>query len=176
MLIAVTQRLLLRHFHVADLDDMAALFADPEVMRFGRGPQTRDWTQQWLRGCLEDYHQKWGFGLWAVVHQPDRRLIGFCGLTRFEDVDGRPEIEVGYRLLPAYWNRGLATEAAGAVRDYAFDHLGLRRLIALIEPANVRSVHVAEKIGLRPEKDITYFGGKLVRVYAIHRPELRETT
>ena len=49
-------------------------------MRFGPGPQSREWVQRWLLGCLEDYYRKWGFGLWAVVHKPDRRVIGFCGL------------------------------------------------------------------------------------------------
>ena len=124
MLIAETERIVLRHFHAADLDDMADLFADPEVMRFGTGPQSRDWTREWLRKCLEDYFQKWGFGLWAVVHRPDRRLIGFCGLTLFDDIDGRREIEIGYRLMRSYWGRGLATEAAAAVREYAFGYLG----------------------------------------------------
>ncbi len=97
-MIAKTERILLRHFHAADLDDMAQLFADPEVMRFGRGPQSREWTREWLKKCLEDYFQKWGFGLWAVIHRPDRRLLGYCGLTLFDDVDDRSEIEIGYRL------------------------------------------------------------------------------
>src|SRR6516225_10932433 len=130
MMIAEAQRVFLRHFHVADLDAMAEVFGDPEVMRFGHGPQSRDWVQEWLRGCLEDYYQKWGFGLWAVVHKPDRRVIGFCGLTRFDDIDGRPEIEIGYRLARAFWGRGLATEAARAVRDYAFGILVLPRLVS----------------------------------------------
>src|SRR5262249_26172267 len=124
MVIAEAQRLFLRCFHVADLEAMAGVFGDPEVMRFGPGPQSRDWVQSWLRGCLEDYYCKWGFGLWAVVHKPDRRVIGYCGLTRFDDIDGQVEIELGYRLARADWARGLATEAA-AVRDYAFGVLAL---------------------------------------------------
>jgi [ribosomal protein S5]-alanine N-acetyltransferase len=169
MLIAETERTFLRHFHAADLDDMAGLFADPEVMRFGKGPQSREWTGLWLRGCLEDYFRKWGFGLWAVVLRTDRRAIGYCGLTLFGDVDGREEIELGYRLARGHWGRGLATEAAGAARDYAFGHLDLRRLIALTDPENVRSARVAVKTGLRHEKD-TLFRGKQVHVYAVHRP------
>jgi hypothetical protein len=165
MLIAQTERIVLRHFHVADLDAMEAVFGDPEVMRFGRGPQSREWIEKWLKGCLEDYFQKWGFGLWAVVHNADRAVIGFCGLTRFDDVDGRPEIEIGFRLARAYWGQGLATEAGLAVRDYARERLGLGRLIALIDAENVRSIRVAEKIGLQHEKD-TLFRGKPVHVYA----------
>jgi RimJ/RimL family protein N-acetyltransferase len=170
MLITETERTFLRHFHAADLDEMAGLFADAEVMRFGKGPQSRQWTEEWLKKCLEDYYQKWGFGLWALVHKADRRVIGYCGLTLFDNVDGREEIEIGYRLTRPSWGQGLATEAARAVLEHAFGHLGLRRLIALIDSENHRSVRVAEKIGLRHEKDII-FHGKLVRVYAIHQSQ-----
>jgi RimJ/RimL family protein N-acetyltransferase len=103
----------------------------------------------------------WGFGLWAVVHRADLRVIGYCGRPLFDDVDGREEIEIGYRLNRPYWGRGLATETAGAAREYALGHLGLRRRIALIDPENVRSVRVSAKSGLRHEKD-TLFCGKQV--------------
>ncbi|HEV2972415.1 MAG TPA: GNAT family N-acetyltransferase [Pirellulales bacterium] len=167
MLIAETERTILRHFHVADLDAIAAVFGDPEVMRFGQGPKPREWVEKWLKGCLEDYYQKWGFGLWAVVYRPSNAVIGYCGLTLFEDVDGLREIEIGYRLARDCWGQGLATEAARAVRDHALGQLSLRRLIALIDAKNVRSIRVAEKIGLRHEK-ATVFRGKAVGVYAIH--------
>ncbi len=171
MLIAEAQRVFLRCFHVADLDAMADVFGDPEVMRFGPGPQSRDRVEAWLRGCLEDYYRKWGFGLWAVVHKPDRRVIGYCGLTRFDDIDGRLEIEIGYRLARHFWGRGLATEAAGAVRDYAFDVLVLPRLVAIIDPHNGASIRVAEKNGLRYEKDVT-FRANLRKLYVIHAADL----
>src|SRR5579871_5816845 len=166
MMIAEAQRLFLRCFHVADLDAMMEIFGDAEVMRFGLGPQSRDWVQTWLRGCLEDYYCKWGFGLWAVVHKPDLRVIGFCGLTRFDNIDGQVEIEIGYRLARAYWGRGLATEAALAVRDYAFGVLAMRRLVAIIDPLNGPSIRVAEKTGLRYEKEVL-FRGNLRHLYVI---------
>jgi RimJ/RimL family protein N-acetyltransferase len=168
-IVAEADRVFLRPFHVADLDAMMEVFGDPAVMRFGPGPQSREWVRTWLRGCLEDYYQKWGFGLWAVVGWDDRRVVGYCGLTRFDDVDGRPEIEVGYRLARAFCGRGLATEAARAARDHAFDVLGLPRLVALIDPLNVASVRVAEKVGLRFEKEVA-FRGYRPRLYAVHRP------
>ena len=170
MILRESARLFLRHFHVADLDAMAELFGDPEVMRFGPGPQSRDWVRAWLRGCLEDYYQKWGFGLWAVVHKADSRVIGYCGLTSFADIAGQPEIEIGYRLRRGYWGQGLATEAARAVRDYSFGILILLRLVSLINPHNTASTRVAEKTGLRYEKDVT-FQGKPAQLYAIQRPE-----
>jgi RimJ/RimL family protein N-acetyltransferase len=168
MVIAEALRLFLRCFHIADLDAMAGLFGDPEVMRFGPGPQSRDWVQRWLRGCLEDYYQKWGFGLWAVVSKADRRVIGFCGLTRFDDIDGQSEIEIGYRLAREFWGHGLATEAAGAVRDYAFGVLVLPRLVSIIDPRNEASIRVAQKNGLRYEKDVL-FRDSLRQLYVIHQ-------
>ena len=168
MIIAETDRVLLRGFHIADLDIMAALFADPEVMRFGPGPRPREWVQDWLAGCLEDYYRKWGFGLWAVIRKPERRVIGYCGLTRFDDIDGQTEIEIGYRLSRDSWGRGLATEAARAVKDYAFEVLVLDRLVAILYPQNAASIRVAEKIGMHHEKDVVFRGADR-QLYVLQR-------
>jgi ribosomal-protein-alanine N-acetyltransferase len=173
MVIAEAQHVFLRCFHVADLDAMADVFGDPEVMRFGPGAQPRDWVEAWLRGCLEDYYRKWGFGLWAVVYKADRRVIGYCGLTRFDDIDGQPEIEIGYRLARRFWGRGLATEAVGAVRDYALGVLVLPRLVSVIDPRNVASIRVAEKNGLRYEKDVI-FRESVRKLYVIHETDVAE--
>jgi RimJ/RimL family protein N-acetyltransferase len=168
MVIAETERLILRHFHILDGEAMDRVFGDAEVMKYGRGVQTQEWVRNWLRGCLEDYHQKWGFGLWAVVLKSRREVIGFCGLSRFDDVGGQPEVEIGYRLARSAWGRGYATEAAAAVRDYGFNTLCLSRLISIIDPRNVASIRVAEKTGLVYEKDVIFQGFE-DRVYAVSR-------
>src|SRR5205807_7864742 len=82
---------------------------------------------------------------------------GFCGLVS-QSVEGVEEVEVGYMLDKAYWGRGLATEAARASRDYGFERLGLRRLISLINPENAASLRVAEKNGMRYERDAEFNG------------------
>lgn len=165
--IAQTPRLLLR---LLALDDGAALvrvFSDAEVMRFGDGPQSPEWTQAWLRRALVNYERR-GYGPWAVVEKDSGGLIGYCGLFDYPDINGRPEIEIGYRLARAHWGHGYATEAVRAARDYAFGALGLTRLIALIDPANVASTRVAEKVGLRHESDVMLPGYTHPdRVYAI---------
>jgi ribosomal-protein-alanine N-acetyltransferase len=168
MVIAETDRLRLRHFHIVDDDAMDCVFGDPEVMRYGPGVQTPEWVRKWLRGCLEDYHQKWGFGLWAVVERETNQTIGFCGLSYFADVAGRAETELGYRLARAHWGRGYASEAARAVRDYSFGTLGLLRLISIIDPRNIASARVAEKTGLRFEKDAVFHDIN-VKIYSISR-------
>jgi len=96
--------------------------------------------------------------------------MGYCGLFYFPDVGGQPETEIGYRLARAYWGRGYATEAARAVRDYAFDTLRLQRLIAMIDPQNGASIRVAEKLGMVYEKEVMFAGYTHPdRVYVIER-------
>jgi ribosomal-protein-alanine N-acetyltransferase len=151
-----TERLLIRHFHLLDAEAISQVFGDPEVMHFGEGPQTKEWVDAWLRACLERYYQTWGFGPYAVVEKQSRAVIGYCGLFYFPDVNGRPEVEIGYRLVRSSWGRGYATEAVRAVRDYAFQSLGIRRLVALIDPDNHASIRVAKKIGMHYETDVVF--------------------
>lgn len=168
MIAAVTERLVLRQFDLADAEAMDKIFGDAEVMFYGHGVQTRPWVCRWLRRCQEDY-AKQHFGLWAVTEKSSGAVIGYCGLSQFPEVGGQPETEIGYRLAKLYWGRGYATEAAQAVREYAFGTLQLRRLVSIIDPRNVASIRVAEKVGMRYEKDVV-FEGFLDRLYSISRP------
>lgn len=170
MFLLTTERLFLRQFHVLDADSLVHIFGDPEVMRFGDGVQTKEWIQAWINTCLERYHETWGFGPYAVVEKPNRNVIGYCGLFFFPDVNGKPEVEVGYRLRRSAWGQGYATESVTAVRDYAFNTLGIQRLIAIIDPANIASIRVAEKVGMNYEQDVMLEGyAHPDRVYAITR-------
>jgi len=163
-----TDRLILRRFDLSDLDEFAPIMADADVMRFSKsGPWTRERTEEFLQQCQVDYSEaRWGYGRLAAVQKTDQRVIGFAGLARFDDVDGSPEVEIGYRLHPEFWGRGLGTEAAAASRDHGFGDLGMTRLISLIQPENVASVRVAEKIGMSCEKGIRQWDLDL-RVYVI---------
>ncbi|HSL30459.1 MAG TPA: GNAT family N-acetyltransferase [Anaerolineales bacterium] len=170
MFLLTTERLFLRHFHILDAEPLMAVFGDPEVMRFGDGVQTREWVRSWITTCLERYHQSWGFGPYAVVEKQNQELLGYCGLFYFPDVGGQPEVEIGYRLRRSAWGQGFATEAAGVVRRYAFNTLGIERLIALIDPSNTGSIRVAEKIGMGYEKDVMLPGYTHPdRLYSISR-------
>src|SRR6266498_3929353 len=126
MFMLITERLFLRHFHILDSEPMLRIFGDAEVMRFGDGVQTKEWVEIWLRTCLERYYKAWGFGPYAVVAQSSWGVIGYCGLFFFPDVGGQPEVEIGYRLARSAWGNGYATEAARAVRDFAFTTLGMK--------------------------------------------------
>ena len=108
---------------------------------------------------LADY-RKYGFGRWACVEKASGRVIGFAGLKHLEDL---AEVDLGYRLLPAYWGLGLATEAGRAILDYGWTHLQLSQVIALVVPENVASMRVLEKLGLSFEKQFEYQGHELAR-------------
>ncbi len=153
-----TERLYVRHVHILDHVAMCAIFGDAEVMRFGAGVQTKAWVHDWLATCLDQYYRQWGFGPYAVVERQSRQVIGYCGLFYFPDINGRPEVEIGYRLARSAWGHGYATEAAQAVRDFAFQTLCLKRLIALIDPHNSASIRVAEKLGMAYESDVVFEG------------------
>lgn len=171
MIIAETPRLVIRPFTPGDAGSLMAVFGDAEVMRYGDGPQTTGWVGQWVERALAMYLRQ-GYGPWAVVEKTGDQTIGYCGLFYFPDIDGQPEIEIGYRLARAHWGRGLATEAVTVVRDYAFQSLALARLICLIDPANTASIRVAEKAGLRYEKDVLLAGYDYAdHLYSITQPK-----
>lgn len=173
MIIAETQRLILRHFHKFDAEPMLRIFGDPDVMRYGPGVQTKEWVQDWLKTCLENYYLAWGFGPWAVVDKSRHETIGYCGLFYFPNVAGQPEIEIGYRLARSAWGRGYATESVLAVRDYGFNVLCLPRLIAMIDPENTASIRVAQKARMIYEKDVMFEGYTHPdHVYVIANPNL----
>lgn len=149
-----TERLIFREMTDSDLDAMAQLLGDPRVMTYYPRPKTRDEAQRWIDWNQTNYRD-YGFGLW-ILEMHDGRFVGDCGLT-MQEVDGRPEVEIGYHVCFENQNQGLATEAAKAVWRYALDH-EVSRLIAIINPENVPSQRVAEKIGLRYEKTSSAFG------------------
>jgi ribosomal-protein-alanine N-acetyltransferase len=165
-IILETPRLILRPFGANDVEAVFRFLGDPRVMRFSvRGPLScEDIRARYLPGCLKRYSQD-GFGQWAVIDKRDGRCIGECGICT-QTVEGVPEHEVSYRLCPEAWGQGFATEAARACRDYGFKELALTRLIAIIEPENVASLRVAQKIGMTEEK-CALFHGKSVRIYSV---------
>lgn len=156
-----TDRLRFREMTDADLDAMADLLGDPHVMRYYRRPKTREEAQQWIDWNRAQYRNL-GFGLW-IIETRDGQFVGDCGLT-MQEVEGEREIEVGYHVRTEFQNQGLATEAARAARAVAVDH-DIPRLIAIINPNNVPSQRVAEKIGLRYERTVDQPNGEQ-RIYA----------
>jgi RimJ/RimL family protein N-acetyltransferase len=99
----------------------------------------------------------WPYGFLAVILKESGEFCGICGLLKQHLAHGA-EIEVAYHFLPCYRGRGFATEAAGGVMDYAFEQLRHHRLVSLIRPDNLPSRRVAERNGLRHERDLMFHG------------------
>ena len=158
MSVIETKRLLLRRFAPADADAMIQVFCDPNVMRFSEGVRTPDWVVAWLEKCVAQEAANPIPDPWAVVEKSSGAVMGYCGLFDCPDINGRPEIEIGYRLAIRYWGYGYASEAACAVRDLAFGSFGLTRLIAMIDPQNTASIRVAEKLGMRRAGEVMFPG------------------
>ena len=157
MVVIETDRLLLRQFEPDDADALDRIFTDPQVMLCG-GVKSPEWVRQWLNSYLDTHYTRWGFGMWAVIEKTTNNLIGYCGLSRYPDRCANHEAEIGYRLARPHWHRGLATEAARATTTYAIDVLKRQRLIAIIDPENRASIHVAKKVGFQFEKEVMFEG------------------
>ena len=145
-----TDRLILREMSLADADFVAAMLADPEVMRFYPRCHSRQEAEAWIQRQLDRYARH-GYGLWLVLDRVMSQPVGQVGLT-LQPVDGQEEPEVGYLIHRPFWRQGFATEAAAATRDYAFNALGKNYVISLIRAENVPSQGVALKIGMQAEK------------------------
>jgi [ribosomal protein S5]-alanine N-acetyltransferase len=167
-MILETSRLILRPFQAEDIGRLAELMANRDFMRFSLGPYTREQTQTILQKFLS-WNQAGLPSQFAVIYRSNNCLIGYCGFLHWH-LDGVDEIEIGYRLDPDYWNRGLASEAAQAVRDHAFRDLTLSKVISLIHPDNIASRRVAEKNGMKMERE-TVFRGFPTQVFAITREQ-----
>jgi [ribosomal protein S5]-alanine N-acetyltransferase len=161
-----TSRLILRPFRQQDVDPVAELFANPDFMRFSLGI----FTERKQTVVFIDKVIGWNCAgipsQFAALPRGEDAIIGYCGFFHHAEVPG--EIEIGYRLHPDYWNRGLITEAARAVRDHGFRDRKLSRVISLIHPENIPSRRVAEKNGMTIEKQITFRGFPTL-MYAMSR-------
>jgi len=161
-----TKRLILRPMLETDLDALLLIFTDVKVMAaFNHPPFTREQMQGWLQRNL-NHQNEFGYGLFSIILKETGELIGDCGLEQMED---QGAAELGYDFRRDFWNQGYATEAALAVRDYAFDVLKLPQLISLIRVGNLASKRVAEKVGMTLTEEFTRYEIRYWK-YAIKRP------
>ena len=151
MQIIGTERLILRQLTEDDAAFIFELLNEPSwIQNIGdRHIKTLDDARAYImKGPVASYAKN-GFGLFLVVLKETNESIGMCGLIRR---DGLEDIDIGYALLPRFWSRGYAVEAAQATVVYAKDVIGLQRIVAIVDPANEGSIRVLEKLGMRYEK------------------------
>jgi len=165
-----TARLHIRRFTLADIDTLAALRADKEVMRYIHTvPQTRDVVQKRIETFGIQYVER-GFAQWAVEDKASNALIGWCGFSYLDDTP--PDIEIGYGLGKLHWGKGFASEAARACLRYGFENLNFERVAAVAMPENSASRHVMEKCGLKYLRDSFHWGVD-VAYYEIRREDFK---
>jgi RimJ/RimL family protein N-acetyltransferase len=155
-IVAETPRLRLRRLRLGDIDDVAAMVADPEQMRFYPQTKPRDEVAEWLAWNLGLYADH-GFGTWYLESRSDAAFAGYCGL-RPRVFDGSDEVEVAWHVKRTLWNQGVATEAARTAMRLGFDRFGLPSLVAIIHPDNHPSRRVAQKLGMAAERPLVVDG------------------
>jgi RimJ/RimL family protein N-acetyltransferase len=161
-----TRRLTLRELETSDLDLVAGMLADREVMRHWPRPYTRDEAVDWIERQRQRYARD-GHGYWLAVESGGGRVVGQAGVMTLE-VNRKPEAALGYILRREFWGLGYATEAAAAVRDRAFETTPCDRVVALVRPVNLLSQRVARRLGMRADGLTTYAGLEHV-IFAVDR-------
>lgn len=166
--VLTTARLTLRPWRDRYAEDLVRLARDERVMRLiGSGPWTREYTMERHHQALRQWQLE-GFGLRAILY--DRRFAGVVSLTTVAQSGvPAPAREIGWWLDPEFWGRGLATEAASAVRDEAF-RLGTATLVARCHPANAPSERIMVKLGMTYHGDGLDRYGRPCRIYTMPRP------
>lgn len=147
MIIINTERLSLREFHRHDADFILELVNEPSFLQNigDRGVRTLSDAERYLENGPISSYERNGFGLLAVTLTDSGQPIGMCGLIKRESLD---DVDIGYAFLPRFWSKGYALEAAQAVMKYAREKVGLKRVVAIVDPANASSIRLLEKIGM----------------------------
>ena len=146
-----TDRLVLRQWRDGDRPAFAAMNADPCVMRFFGFTRTREQSDA-IMNLLSAHIAEHGFGFFALELRASGEVIGFTGLQPVDfDAAFTPAVEIGWRLLPAHWGKGYATEAAAACLDLGFGRHGLAEIVSFAVVGNRPSRRVMERIGMRRE-------------------------
>jgi ribosomal-protein-alanine N-acetyltransferase len=164
-----TERLILRQLTTDDAEFILGLLNEPSFIRNigDRNVRTIDDACAYIMNGPVTSYAKNGFGLYLVQLRETGESIGMCGLIKRDILE---DVDIGYALLPRYWSKGYAVEAARATMAYGKDVIGLKRLVGIVDPTNEGSIRVLEKIGLRYEKmvrlseddiDLKLFGAEL---------------
>lgn len=174
-----TERLLLRRWTPGDSEAMRAIWRERDVWRAIRPDIPFDpdhWREVFDRQL--SHWSRHGFGLWAAIETLSTETIGWIGPTHPTFIPELADrIEIGWTLRPPFWGRGFATEGGAAAIRAAFEHLVPDEVISLIHHTNGRSIAVAERLGMRHDRDVLHPAlGADLRVYALSRSAWRSSS
>ena len=171
--IGKTPRLLIRHPLEKDLDAIVALWTDPDVTHYLGGPRdgdmVMDFFQQYAtdpQAVLEEELELW----WSIIEQKSGEFVGLNSILE-KDVEGETVFDLGYFLLPSFWDQGYATEASRQVIQFAFRKLDLASLVAIIDPRNKASQSVAIKLGMKLEHEVPRSDGVTRQIHRLKQAE-----
>lgn len=165
-----TERLFLREMNMEDFDALYAVLADSAIMQ--HYPYTFDEKRvgEWIERNMNRYEEN-GFGLWSVCLKDTGEMIGDCGLT-LQNIDGEMLPEIGYHIRVDCQHRGYAKEAAGAVRDWAFQKTEYPALYSYCKFTNIASIKTAEAIGMHFDKEYPDEINEITHVSVIWREDI----
>jgi len=163
-----TKHLILRILQPSDILDMEKMHADPDVMHMsGAGkPLSKEDNQKYCRMLLDHWKDK-GYGMYVLE---EKETNDFCGLAGLRSLNDYPAPELGWILPKSKWGKAYAIEACRAIKDHAFQKLGVQELYHFIDPANVRSIRLAEKLGAIPFKEIRDDTNRVTDILYVSRP------
>jgi len=168
-----TDRIILREFELNDLEAVYNFASDVEVQKYTGDTILTDLNQakEIIKNVWFSDYKKYGYGRWAVVYKPENKVIGFAGLKYLPELN---ETDIGFRFLPKYWGRGIATEASNEIIKYGFEVLNLSRIIGIAMPENKASNKVLKKIGLNFYKFDMYEGESENKKYNWYKIDRRK--
>lgn len=166
-----TERLILRGMKEDDAEELLDIFSDPIAMQYFGVIFDRSRMDKWVRDNLE-HQDKYGFSLFSVLLKDNNEVIGDCGLET-DQIDGKLVVGIGFDFKRAYWGKGYATEAASAVLKHGFTQFDFDRISAWIDPENVPSQRVAERIGMTVKKYVIR-GDKKYALYSIKKKDWKK--
>lgn len=172
-----TDRLILRRFIEADVDNLVDLDSDPAVMRYiSGGPATprEDIEHSFIPAILDHYKRFAGFGFWAAIEKPTGAFIGWFHFRPDQhDLSEHPEVvELGYRLKRSVWGKGYATEGSLALIERGFSEFGVQRVVAFTYGEHQASRRVMEKVGMRLTRTYRLTPEELLEFLGVTDPDL----
>jgi RimJ/RimL family protein N-acetyltransferase len=164
VIVAETERLILRRLALSDAEFILRLVNEPSWLEFigDKGVRNLADACDYLRKGPFAMYERHGFGLFRVELRPTGEVVGLCGLLKR---DSLPAPDIGFAFLPQFWGKGYAHEAAAAVLELGQRAFGLERILAITTPGNRASIRVLEKIGLEFEGMITSDGGEQLKLF-----------
>ena len=164
-----TKRLILREYSMEDFEKLFEILSDPETMQHYPKPYDEEMTKHWIAWNIQNYRE-YGFGIWALVLKETGEFIGDCGLT-IQNIDGELLPEIGYHIHKKHWRKGFGSEAARAVRDWAFENTNHRCLYSYMKHTNAGSYSTALANGMKKVKEYPDEKNGISYAYAITRDE-----